>query len=474
MDSTKQIWFGTRAVKFVDGGSTGSQLETIDDASGFATRTLSNGTFDFTGSEWRQLLAFTGTAAAQSALGINLADGVNAPAAGKVNDASSDLRVGMGVVAHNLADITGGGRVADISMLSASNDPVAITGHGKANSAVLADAFTEGAPSQPGNYVTFSDELGFGFVNGTGSEAVRTATRLNDGDSVTFALKGGQELTFASFTARVLNPAATTTIVLDSDGRTIRDTNGGLQGGFEHDGSAGELRLDNIADGTRVEIDFLARSITYGGTTLTGTQSQGFFDAAFKTLTTLTLGSQVGNQNGWSADDLVLTAAAAPARGSPAILTFDDIDLGGQPETPLGVNYGGFTWLQAGIVDADDYPQLGYRASSASQLAFVGEKNGQQIPGYAGEPNSPLVITRAEDFDAFGAQFSSAFGTQVVTARAYDDGILVGTASFTVAAGSTTSVQFADPAGRFASIDKLVLDAPGYFGFDDFVYAVIA
>jgi VCBS repeat-containing protein len=96
-------------------------------------------------------------------------------------------------------------------------------------------------------------------------------------------------------------------VVLDSDGATIRDTNGALQGGFVQDASAGELDLGLLASGTRVAIDYLARTITIDGFAFAGA-TDAFFDAfsdgGFKDLT---LGSRVGGGIGWSADDLVLS-----------------------------------------------------------------------------------------------------------------------------------------------------------------------
>jgi VCBS repeat-containing protein len=300
----EQIWFGTRAVRFENGGNTGPQIEILDSSADFASRTLSGGTYDYTGSEWQQLLAFTGTVEQQAALGINLADGVDTALAGGVAT-TGDLRVGEGVVAHNIADIGGGGRLLDTTnTLDSTDDPVAITGLGRANAATLSGASLEG--SQTGNRVVFSNDTGFGFLNGSGFDPNGGATRLNDGDAINFEIRQGRVLVEASFTVRVAN-GGSAGVVLDSDGATIRDTNGDLQGGFVQDASAGELDLGLLASGTRVKIDYLARSISIDGVAFEGA-TDAFFDAfsdgGFKDLT---LGSRVGGGIGWSADDLVLS-----------------------------------------------------------------------------------------------------------------------------------------------------------------------
>jgi VCBS repeat-containing protein len=300
----EQIWFGTRAVRFESGGNSGPQIELLDSAADFATRTLSSGTVDLTGAEWQQLLAFVGTAGHS----VNLADGVDAPVAGQV-DSTGDLRVGedIGVVAHNIADISGNGRVIDVTgTLDESDDPVILTGFGRLNAGNLGTADTEAGSG--GNRVVFSNDLGLGLINGSGTDSGGTsnAARLNDGDSVNVEIGQGRLLASTSFTVKVLGGGATG-VVLDSDGATIRDTNGNLAGGFVQDASEGELDLGVLAHGAKVAIDYLARSITIDGIDFAG-DATAFFDM-FDELgaKSLTLGSRVGNQTGWSADDLVLT-----------------------------------------------------------------------------------------------------------------------------------------------------------------------
>ncbi|PWS35407.1 hypothetical protein DFH01_17445 [Falsiroseomonas bella] len=312
--TTQYIWFGTRAVDFVTGGLPGEQVELLSSADDFATRTLSTGTFDFTGSEWQQFLAFTGTQDQIDALGINLDDGVDTATAGFVNT-TGDLRVGDGVEAYNIADSSGGGRLIDVSnTLDDTDDPIAITGLGKANAGWLDSASIDSADA--GNRVVFSNNIGFGFINGSGfdSGGSANALRLNDGDAINFEIRQGKELLQASFTVKVLN-GGSTQVVIDSDGATIRDTNANLQGGFVQDDSLGELNLGMIADGAKVTIDYVGETILINDVAFTGDLGAivAFFDA-FQAggSKNLTLGSVVGNQVGWSADDLVLATDTQP------------------------------------------------------------------------------------------------------------------------------------------------------------------
>jgi VCBS repeat-containing protein len=310
-------WFGTRAVKFENGGSTGAQIERLDDASDFATRTVSGQTNDVTGSEWQQFLAFSATQAelaafnAANAVGINLADGVDAGTAGRVNS-TGDLRVGQGVEAHNIADAAGNGRLVDSSgKLDEADDPLVITGLGKANLAFLDAASMEAA--DVGNRVVFSNDLGFGLINAMGGENVNNASRLNDGDAVNFAVNDARQLQQASFTVKVLN-GGSTKVIIDSDGATIRDTNGAASGGFVQDASAGELDLGTLAHGTKVTIDYQNSTIWFNDAVQFTGETDGFFTQwAANGRNDLTLGSQLGNQTGWSADNLLLvTETAAP------------------------------------------------------------------------------------------------------------------------------------------------------------------
>jgi hypothetical protein len=362
-----QIWFGVRAVDATGPISEGTQLSVLDDASDFATRDVLGGTRDFTGSEWQQLLAFVGTAAQQDALGIDLTDGVDAPSTSAVNS-TGDLRVGDGVIAHNVADMGGGTRLNNVSGIDRSNDPVVMSGHGKLTNGALTGDVTDG-------WVTFSNDIGFGFINNSGWDIHGNATRLNDGDSITFDVATGTVLKLVSFTVKVLG-AGSTHVVLDSDSRTIRDTNGPLQDGFVQDASAGELDLGLLAHGTKVAIDFELSKIEIDGTEFTGADD---FFAEFMANggDKVTFGSLVGNMTGWSVDDLVLSVGDEEPDPTPGlgVLSFDFFRAGdGDPAAgslSTGRLYAYFdadennAMNAAEAADAEDFGplQLGYEDS---------------------------------------------------------------------------------------------------------------
>ncbi|WP_170985159.1 Ig-like domain-containing protein [Roseomonas sp. AR75] len=342
------IWFGTRAVDFANGKNTGAQLEELDDAGDFATRTFKDGsTADYTGTEWQQFLAFSATQAdldafnAANANGIDLSDGVDVALAGQV-DSTGDLRVGEGVDAHNIADLNGG-RIVDVSgLLDDADDPIRITGLGKAGGGKLDAAGIDAADT--GNRVMFSNDLGFGLIGGAGFDPNGNAARINNGESIDFEIRQDKVLLLASFTVKVLGDASTA-VLIDSDGATIRDTNGDAQGGFVQDESSGELNLGDLAHGTKVTIDYVNQTILFDESVLFAGDAAAFF-AAFAAggSNHLTLGSVVDNQVGWSADDLVLVtdvAIGTPTNRAPLAQGF----AGGTGEEDTGI---------AGQVNATD------------------------------------------------------------------------------------------------------------------------
>ncbi len=325
MSGTTEIWFGTRAVRLDGAGpatGTSHQHEVISQDSQFQTNSF-NGINDvgISQTHLHQLLAFVGTAAARDELGVNLADGVDTALAGQVNT-TGDLRVGSGVLGYNIEDVLGGNRTSNVSSLDQSDDPVRVSGFGKGNAAtLLGSTETAGSATPTGNFVTFSNALGFGFAALSGAEVVSNAPRINDGDSVNFEVGGGSQLKLASFTVRVLN-GGTTAVVIDSDGRTIRDENGAAQGGFVQDASSGELNLGMLADGAKVVINYVTQSITIDGAAFLGSKTAYFQAFSLAGQNDLTIGSQVvsalGLVNtsalpgglGFSVDNLVLSVAA--------------------------------------------------------------------------------------------------------------------------------------------------------------------
>jgi len=348
MSGSTQIWFGTRAVDFTGAVSgTGQQVEEIVSNDDFATRTLNTGTFDFTGSEWQQLVAFMGTAAQQAAAGINLTNGVDPGAANAVNT-TGDLRVGNGVTAQNIADLIGGGRIGDVSNLDQTNDAVAVGGFARVSNTAVGEAAFDNlvAGQNAGAFVTFSNALGFGLVNRGGWDINGNATRLNDGDSVDLTVAAGQILTDVSFTVRVNGAAgATAEIFLDSDGQTIRT--GTTLGSFVQDGSAGELSLGFLAEGAKVVVDYDDQTITINGVAFVGDALSFFSTFVDNGIANVTFGSKVVNASGtgtqaavgWSADDVVLTFQADDGGAGPGIatawLSFDWFGLGDAAPTGL-------------------------------------------------------------------------------------------------------------------------------------------
>jgi VCBS repeat-containing protein len=158
------------------------------------------------------------------------------------------------------------------------------------------------------------------------------------------------------------------------------------------------------------------------------------------------------------------------------VIDFDNIVLEEGGETPIPT-HAGFTWAQTGVYDPSAADSLGYVASSGDNLAFFAEARPDpdlDIPGYPLPANSPLVIRRADgaDFTFLQATFSSGIPDElVVTATAFDDGVEVGTHSFTVRRDVAEIVNLSAILGeRFSSIDELRFHADNYFGFDDFTF----
>jgi VCBS repeat-containing protein len=176
-----------------------------------------------------------------------------------------------------------------------------------------------------------------------------------------------------------------------------------------------------------------------------------------------------------SANVVITLADRDETPGSAVILSFDDVPggaLSDGAERPLTL-YGGFAWSQTGIYNPDG--ALGYATSSGTALAFFAEARNNEVPGYPGVAGSPLVVARADgtDFDFFGANFSAAFGSSLaITARAFDDAVLVGEVIITAPFGAAPHYDFGGqyPGHRFTSIDRLEFSAPDYFGMDDFAF----
>ncbi len=173
-------------------------------------------------------------------------------------------------------------------------------------------------------------------------------------------------------------------------------------------------------------------------------------------------------------DDIsVANADVDSVTGSVKTLNFDDVPLGEDSETPIVSSYHGFNFIQAGIHNPPGSgPFANYAPHSGSNLAFIGEKNGVEQAGYTGTAGDPISIAHTDGsrFTALGAWFSSnGSEPMTITVSGYLNGVLV--SSFTQeihqgGAGGPTYVNLA----VLGSVDKITLDAPNYFGFDDFAY----
>jgi hypothetical protein len=157
-------------------------------------------------------------------------------------------------------------------------------------------------------------------------------------------------------------------------------------------------------------------------------------------------------------------------------LTFDDIPLASGQEGPIShyLNYGGFIFQQTGVYDPSNNGS--YVPTSGDNLAFIGEKAGTNIDGYAGNPGDPISISKAngELFAPQGLNLSSNSADPLtVVITGYDsNNNVIGTITVTdVHRGSATPVDLSS----LGLVDHITLDSPGgannlYFGFDDFSY----
>ncbi|MDE5452826.1 VWA domain-containing protein [Bradyrhizobium sp. CSA112] len=175
-------------------------------------------------------------------------------------------------------------------------------------------------------------------------------------------------------------------------------------------------------------------------------------------------------------DDDVPSANADSDSVSTAVqtLSFDDVVLAENGETPIASPYHGFNFIQAGIYNPPGSgPFANYAPHSGSNLVFIGERDGLEREGYTGTAGDPITITHTDGskFTALGAWFSSnGSEPMTITVYGYVNGVQVSSFSQEIhqgAAGGPTYVSLS----VLGSVDKIVVDGPGYFGFDDFTFA---
>jgi T1SS-143 domain-containing protein len=163
------------------------------------------------------------------------------------------------------------------------------------------------------------------------------------------------------------------------------------------------------------------------------------------------------------------------------IVDFDNIGLGDGDEAALTSPHEGFNFVQTGVYNPPGTVGYStYAPHSNNNVAFIGEKDGIERPGYDGAAGDPITITKADgsDFVPTGAWFSApSIDNLQLTITAYRDGNVVGTLTPTINTGAGGGPTFVD-FSSFGIVDTLTFDsAPGassqYFGFDDFSYNLI-
>ncbi len=169
-------------------------------------------------------------------------------------------------------------------------------------------------------------------------------------------------------------------------------------------------------------------------------------------------------------NDVDSTTAATQTLG------FDDIALSDGAEQHMPTSYHGFNFIHTGVTNplaTGPYASL-YATHSGDNLAFIGEKNGIELPDYTdGAAGAPLTIehTDGSKFTALGAWFSAHdAGSLTITIKAYDaNNVLIGTLVADIQGGNgPTWIDMSS----LGSVHHITMDSPAgqYFGFDDFSY----
>lgn len=241
--------------------------------------------------------------------------------------------------------------------------------------------------------------------------------------------------------------------------------------------AVGQIFQSQTGLGTLTIIGITATEITYSytlNTTTSGDNTHDSFSVAVTdsdhetSTTTLTVNIVDDVPSALGDTDTVRTGLQT--------LTFDDIPLVQGQEGPIShyLNYGGFIFQQTGVYDPSGTGS--YVPTSGDNLAFIGEKAGTNIDGYAGNPGDPIVISKANG-ELFAPQSlnlssNSADPLSVVIVGYDSNGNVTGTITVTdVHRGSATAVDLSG----LGLVDHITLDSPGgannlYFGFDDFSY----
>ena len=168
--------------------------------------------------------------------------------------------------AYKLADFRRGR--LDLTDNSAVIDhPVSITAHGRLSNGSIGDL---------SHQISFNNKRGFGLDNGPDSAGL--GKFMNSGDSITFETQ--EFLGTVSFTAMVRG-GGEANVLIDFDGNIILAADGTDAGrakrGQEIEDAA--LKLENVADGASIEIDFTGRTVLVDNIVQTGSAIDAFFTA---------------------------------------------------------------------------------------------------------------------------------------------------------------------------------------------------
>lgn len=181
-------------------------------------------------------------------------------------------------------------------------DPIKISAHGRLSAFFVTPLSFA---------ITFDNVRGFGLDNGPDGSAA--AKYLNDGDSITFKTTSGYRIEELSFKVDIPGTSSTarTDVVFDFDGN-IMDT--GIYTAANNLARADyALKLNNIADGARIDVDFVSQKLFVNGARQTGSAVDAFFaegDAPRK----VTVGSLTGK--GFSLADVEIERTEIPGHST--------------------------------------------------------------------------------------------------------------------------------------------------------------
>jgi Ca2+-binding RTX toxin-like protein len=303
------------------------------------------------------------------------------------------------------------------------------------------------------------------------------ASALGGPDVVSVSGSGGNDNLLGSIRADILRGGTGHDVIDGNDGNDNLHGEGGndsVAGGagndnmFGNDGSdtlAGGLGADTMDGGNGDDI-----LIAGGNDVMTGGGGYDIFRFGADTGSARITDFVVGSGGGTITFDDVVAASDFRYGSEYGAVT----SLGGFAWTNLGIlnvatNYqasttGGSLDATSGDFTGFSGPALGFIGTMAPIGAYVAPVTlpGGSITGIEMTNGAPV------DFSIRSASFSSSGASTTISVEAWDDGIVVGTWTGVVNAGSPVDVDFlASGTGRFFSVDKVVFGGTGTFGLDD-------